>query len=354
MFGIGRFGRLCTVIARTGVIRYTRICFVSIALAVLRHPRDGVCPRRFAECCIVGHIGGDSREVCFECTSLLIGRGCPADEGVGMFGIGRFGGHFTVIARTGVIRYTSICFVSIALAVLRHPRDGVCPRCFAECCIVGHIVGDRREVCFGRTDLPIGLGCPADEGVRVLRIIRFRRVGPIKAWLCVVFYVVIRLERGNTILRLPRDGMARHCDFTGGDGEGDLFRICAAADREGRFAVEGGVVHAVDFFRFDRLRVDRDGVGLGIGVGGYLLLTFLFGHRFWMEVFYQIPFHACSFKGCRRDAGGEGIPDGAGAQAGDDGFRDGCKSSVQCIRISSIVSKLFIRTRLRLCGDLLL
>ena len=257
-----------------------------------------------------------------------------------MFGIGRFGRLCTVIARTGVIRYTRICFVSIALAVLRHPRDGVCPRCFAECCIVCHIVGDRREVCFKRAGLLIGLGCPADEGVRVLRIIRFRRVGPIKAWLCVVFYIAIRLKRVIAILRLPRDGIARHCDFTGGDGEGDLFRICAAADREGRFAVEGGVVHAVDFFRFDRLRVDRDGVGLGIGVGGYLLLTFLFGHRFWMEVFYQIPFHACSFKGCRRDAGGQGILDGAGVQAGDDGLGDFCKFYVQLLCIVRIIGKL--------------
>ena len=160
----------------------------------------------------------------------------------------------------------------------------------------------------------------------------------------------------NRLVRaiLKGDRIARHCDFTGGDGEVDRYVLIAVLDREGRFAVEGGVVHAVDIFRFDRLRVDRDGVGLGIGVGGYLLLTFLFGHRFWMEVFYQIPFHACSFKGCRRDAGGQGILDRAGAQAGDDGIRDGCKGFVQGICIRGVVSKRFLRPRLRLCGDLLL
>ena len=259
-----------------------------------------------------------------------------------MFGIGRFGGHFTVIARTGVIRYTSICFVSIALAVLRHPRDGVCPRCFAECCIVGHIVGDRREVCFKRAGLLIGLGCPANEGVRVLLISIFRRVGLIKAWLCVVFYVVIRLKRGIAILRLPRDGMARHCDFTGGDGEGDLFRICAAADREGRFAVEGGVFLAADFYETRLLRVDRDGVGVGIGIGGYLLSAyrvgrFIFGKR----CLIQFPFfHLVFAKGFRRDAGGQGILDRAGAQAGDDGLGDFCKFCVQLLCIVRIIGKL--------------
>ena len=273
-----------------------------------------------------------------------------------MFGIGRFGRLCTVIARTGVIRYTRICFVSSVLAVLRHPRDGVCPRCFAECCIVGHIVGDRREVCFKRAGLLIGLGCPANEGVRVLRIICFRRVGLIKAWLCVVFYVVIRLERGNTILRLPRDGMARHGDFTGGDGEVDRYVLTRAVlDREGRFAVEGGVVHAVDFFRFDRLRVDRDGVGVGIGIGGYLLSAyrvgrFIFGKR----CLIQFPFfHVVFAKGFRRDAGRQGILDGAVVQAGDDGFRDGRKGGVQGSCMRSVVSKLFLRTRLRLCSDIL-
>ena len=274
-----------------------------------------------------------------------------------MFGIGRFGGHFTVIARTGVIRYTSICFVSIALAVLRHPRDGVCPRRFAECCIVGHIVGDRREVCFKRAGLLIGLGCPANEGVRVLRIICFRRVGLIKAWLCVVFYVVIRLERGNTILRLPRDGMARHCDFTGGDGEVDRCVLIAVLDREGRFAVEGGVA-VLCLYQIFVIRVDGDGVGFGVGVDGFLRAV---GERlcfFCLVKRVRIEFpvhHGLTFaKDRRADACRQGILDRAGAQAGDDGFRDGCKSSVQCIRISSIVSKLFIRTRLRLCGDLLL
>ena len=275
-----------------------------------------------------------------------------------MFGIGRFGRLCTVIARTGVIRYTRICFVSSVLAVLRHPRDGVCPRCFAECCIVGHIVGDRREVCFKRAGLLIGLGCPANEGVRVLRIICFRRVGLIKAWLCVVFYVVIRLERGNTILRLPRDGMARHCDFTGGDGEGDLYVLTLAVlDREGRFAVEGGVA-VLCLYQIFVIRVDGDGVGFGVGVDGFLRAV---GERlcfFCLVKRVRIEFpvhHGLTFaKDRRADACRQGILDRAGAQAGDDGFRDGCKSSVQCIRISSIVSKLFIRTRLRLCGDLLL
>ena len=260
-----------------------------------------------------------------------------------MFGIGRFGGHFTVIARTGVIRYTSICFVSIALAVLRHPRDGVCPRCFAECCIVCHIVGDRREVCFKRAGLLIGLGCPADEGVRVLRIICFRRRITVKCGLCVVFYIAIRLKRVIAILRLPRDGMARHCDFTGGDGEVDRYVLTLAVlDREGRFAVEGGVVCTVDLRLFDRQRVDRDGVGVGVGIGGYLLSVyrvgrFIFGKRFLI----QFPFfHVVFAKGFRRDAGGQGILDGAGVQAGDDRLGDFCKFCVQLFCIVRIIGKL--------------
>ena len=271
-----------------------------------------------------------------------------------MFGIGRFGRLCTVIARTGVIRYTRICFVSIALAVLRHPRDGVCPRCFAECCIVGHIVGDRREVCFKRAGLLIGLGCPANEGVRVLLIICFRRRITVKCGLCVVFYVVIRLKRGIAILRLPRDGMARHGDFTGGDGEGDLYvRTLAVLDREGRFAVEGGVA-VLGLYQLFVIRVDGDGVGFGVSVGGYCFAVF--GRclrRCCSEVFVELPRHFARHAGSG-DTIRQRVLDRAGAQAGDDGFRDGCKSSVQCIRISSIVSKLFIRTRLRLCGDLLL
>ena len=349
---VGRFGSpSCEVVTRANRIIMRRNVLTVFNLLGFIHENfpvsailkgDGVGARRCAECRIVRYILCNVRKGINSAAARLIRSGCPADEGVGMFGIGRFGGHFTVIARTGVIRYTSICFVSIAMAVLRHPRDGVCPRCFAECCIVGHIVGDRREVCFGRTDLPIGLGCPANEGVRVLRIIRFRRVGPIKAWLCVVFYVVIRLERGNTILRLPRDGMARHCDFTGGDGEGDLFRICAAADREGRFAVEGGVVCTVDLRLFDRQRVDRDGVGVGVGIGGYLLSVyrvgrFIFGKRFLI----QFPFfHVVFAKGFRRDAGGQGIPDGAVVQTGDDGLGDFCKFYVQLLCIVRIIGKL--------------
>ena len=228
------------------------------------------------------------------------------------------------------------------MAVLRHPRDGVCPRCFAECCIVCHIVGDRREVCFKRAGLLIGLGCPAGEGVRVLRIICFRRRITVKCGLCVVFYIAIRLKRVIAILRLPRDGIARHCDFTGGDGEGDLYvRTLAVLDREGRFAVEGGVVHAVDFFRFDRLRVDRDGVGVGIGIGGYLLFAyrvgrFIFGKR----CLIQFPFfHLVFAKGFRRDAGGQGILDRAGVQAGDDRLSDFCKFCVQLLCIARIIGK---------------
>ena len=182
-----------------------------------------------------------------------------------MFGIGRFGRLCTVIARTGVIRYTRICFVSSVLAVLRHPRDGVCPRCFAECCIVGHIVGDRREVCFS---VPVSLILASVAQPTKVYVYcassAFRRVGLIKAWLCVVFYVVIRLERGNTILRLPRDGMARHCDFTGGGGEGgDLtFSPLLFLTVRGRFAVEGGMAVLCLYLIFV-IRVDGDGVGFG-------------------------------------------------------------------------------------------
>ena len=135
--------------------------------------------------------------------------------------------------------------------------------------------------------------------------------------------------------------MARHCDFTGGDGEGDLFRICAAADREGRFAVEGGVVCTVDLRLFDRQRVDRDGVGVGVGIGGYLLSVyrvgrFIFGKRFLI----QFPFfHVVFAKGFRRDAGGQGILDGAGVQTGDDRLGDFCKFCVQLLRIARIIGK---------------
>ena len=136
--------------------------------------------------------------------------------------------------------------------------------------------------------------------------------------------------------------MARHCDFTGGDGEVDRCVLIAVLDREGRFAVEGGVVHAVDFFRFDRLRVDRDGVGVGIGIGGYLLSAyrvgrFIFGKR----CLIQFPFfHVAFVKGCRRDAGGQGIPDGAVVQTGDDGLGDFCKFYVQLLCIVRIIGKL--------------
>ena len=244
------------------------------------------------------------------------------------------------------------------MAVLRHPRDGVCPRCFAECCIVGHIVGDRREVCFKRAGLLIGLGCPANEGVRVLRIICFRRVGLIKAWLCVVFYVVIRLERGNTILRLPRDGMARHCDFTGGDGEGDLFRICAAADREGRFAVEGGVA-VLCLYQIFVIRVDGDGVGFGVGVDGFLravgelLCFFCLVKRLRIE----FPRSSSKFLLIRfrdLDAGGQRILDCAGVQAGDDGVGDGCESGVQLICVGSVVGELFFCASFGRCSDFIL
>ena len=136
--------------------------------------------------------------------------------------------------------------------------------------------------------------------------------------------------------------MARHCDFTGGDGEGDIYvRTLAVLDREGRFAVEGGVVCTVDLRLFDRQRVDRDGVGVGIGIGGYLLSVyrvgrFIFGKR----CLIQFPFfHAAIVKGCRRDAGGQGILDGAGAQAGDDGLGDFCKFCVQLLCIARIIGK---------------
>ena len=151
--------------------------------------------------------------------------------------------------------------------------------------------------------------------------------------------------------------MARHCDFTGGDGEGDLYvRTLTVLDREGRFAVEGGVVHAADFYETRLLRVDCDGVGVGVGIGGYLRSAyrvgrFIFGKR----CLIQFPFfHLVFAKGFRRDAGGQGILDRAGAQAGDDGIRDGCKGFVQGICIRGVVSKRFLRPRLRLCSDFLL
>ena len=136
--------------------------------------------------------------------------------------------------------------------------------------------------------------------------------------------------------------MARHGDFTGGDGEVDRYVLIAVLDREGRFAVEGGVVCTVDLRLFDRQRVDRDGVGVGVGIGGYLLSVyrvgrFIFGKR----CLIQIPFfHLVFAKGFRRDAGGQGIPDGAGAQAGDDGLGDFCKFYVQLLCIVRIVGKL--------------
>ena len=205
--------------------------------------------------------------------------------------------------------------------------------------VIGGHGGRRRGnfICVSRISRVVPL--PAGEGVTSTGRIRITIGGDG----CLVRSSFLHIfEDHFTVYAVGiSDGMARHCDFTGGDGEGDLFRICAAADREGRFAVEGGVVCTVDLRLFDRQRVDRDGVGVGIGIGGYLLFAyrvgrFIFGKR----CLIQFPFfHLVFAKGFRRDAGGQGILDRAGVQAGDDRLSDFCKFCVQLLCIARIIGK---------------
>ena len=72
-------------------------------------------------------------------------------------------------------------------------------------------------------------------------------------------------------------------------------------------------------------------------LSAYRVGRFIFGKR----CLIQFPFfHVAFVKGCRRDAGGQGILDGAGAQAGDDGLGDFCKFCVQLFCIARIIGKL--------------
>ena len=152
--------------------------------------------------------------------------------------------------------------------------------------------------------------------------------------------------------------MARHGDFTGGDGEGDIYvRTLAVLDREGRFAVEGGVA-VLGLYQLFVIRVDGHGVGFGVGEDSFLFTAAEVPCLLCLRKLSRIEFpvhHGLIFAKDRgADACRQSILDRAGVQAGDDGFRDGCKSSVQCIRISSIVSKLLGRTSLGLRSDFLI
>ena len=144
------------------------------------------------------------------------------------------------------------------------------------------------------------------------------------------------------------DGIARHCDFTGGDGEVDRYVLIAVLDREGRFAVEGGVVHAVDIFRFDRLRVDLDGVGFGVGVSGYLFPINSFGLYILVELLLVIEFELRRITKIRRgDTCGQRVLDRAIVQAGDDGVGDILEDFDQVLGRLCIICIFFIRT---FCG----
>ena len=276
---------------------------------------------------------GKVGDICCLITANLLGHGDNLIARCG--GEDHGGGAFTGVDGLGV----GACFV-IDCTVIDRAGDGVRLLRLAERCVVGHVIDNTWEVRFRCAGVLIGRSCPANEGIGVHVILCLRRVSLIKARLGVLFYIGICFICCFAILRLPGDREGRRRDFTGGDGEGDLYvRTLAVLDREGRFAVKGGVA-VLCHYQIFVIRVDGDGVGFGVGVGGYQLLTFLFGHRFWMEVFYQIPFHACSFKGCRRDAGGQGILDGAGVQAGDDRLGDFCKFCVQLLCIVRIIGKL--------------
>ena len=72
-------------------------------------------------------------------------------------------------------------------------------------------------------------------------------------------------------------------------------------------------------------------------LSAYRVGRFIFGKR----CLIQFPFfHVVFAKGCRRDAGGQGILDGAGVQAGDDRLGDFCKFCVQLFCIARIIGKL--------------
>ena len=213
--------------------------------------------------------------------------------------------------------------------------------------VIGGHGGRRRGnfICVGRVSRVVPL--PTGEGITSTGRIRITIGGDS----CLVRSSFLHIfEDHFTVYAVGiSDGMARHCDFTGGDGEGDIYvRTLAVLDREGRFAVEGGVVLVADFYETRLLRVDRDGVGVGIGIGGYLLSAyrvgrFIFGKR----CLIQFPFFRLVFaKGFRRDAGGQGILDGTGVQAGDDRLGDFCKFCVQLLCIARIIGKLcFCRLR---------
>ena len=207
--------------------------------------------------------------------------------------------------------------------------------------VIGGHGGRRRGnfICVGRVSRVVPL--PTGEGITSTGRIRITIGGDS----CLVRSSFLHIfEDHFTVYAVGiSDGMARHCDFTGGDGEGDIYvRTLAVLDREGRFAVEGGVVLVADFYETRLLRVDLDGVGVGVGIGGYLLSVyrvgrFIFGKRFLI----QFPFfHVVFAKGFRRDAGGQGIPDGAVVQTGDDGLGDFCKFYVQLLCIVRIIGKL--------------
>ena len=71
-------------------------------------------------------------------------------------------------------------------------------------------------------------------------------------------------------------------------------------------------------------------------LSAYRVGRFIFGKR----CLIQFPFfHVVFAKGCRRDAGGQGILDGAGVQAGDDRLGDFCKFCVQLLCIARIIGK---------------
>ena len=115
------------------------------------------------------------------------------------------------------------------------------------------------------------------------------------------------------------------CHLTGGDGEVDDNTI---ADRQGRAVVEGVV--ATVLLGIDYRGVDRDGVGLGIGVSGNAALARHAGST------GQIPFWRESIVSAGH-AGRQRVVDLAAGKTGGDIFGDRVESFLQPGEVTSRV-----------------
>ena len=184
--------------------------------------------------------------------------GRPACEGIGILGVGSFGGGFGIEGGGGAIRHILVRFQNGSVLIL--PGDGIGVYGRAVSRGINGVAGD----CGGN-------GIPPRKGIGILRVGGFDRIAAVKLGDGADGNILVCFQNGAVFI-LPGDGVSRGFRFVrvhGIVGNDEIIQI-----DDGRRRNDGGQIPVLVEGRIDVISVDW-AVGRAFGQGNRTGLRFL-------------------------------------------------------------------------------